>query len=151
MGAQSGEGRDEVAGRDLRPAERGDAQHLVQPGCGRAHIVLVFDIFRGRAQYDGVLDGRGDQDAFAHRGRHLEDGRLERRSKALVEHDVLAAPRRDREGVFAELVVDRIRVDAGGVDQRAADDRPVGRLADKGPVFARYAGHQCVQADLDAV
>ena len=48
---------------------------------------------------------------------------LDERARELVEHDQLAAPRRDGEAVVAEHAVELVGVQAGGVDEVARAQR----------------------------
>ncbi len=97
------------------------------------------------------MDRGRDEDALAHGPGQHEDGVRDVGAGRRVEQLVLAAAGLDGEGLCRRHVVDRVGVDAGGVDDAAgAEGAAVGRDG-PGVAVAGERGHGRVEGELDAV
>ncbi len=93
-------------------------------------VVLSLDVLGGGPEHHVAEHGRSDQHSLGDLRGHREDHVLDEPARELVEHDQLAAPRRDREAVVAEHAVELVRAQARGVDEKA-----------RGPGSPARAGH----------
>ena len=117
-GAQSGEGGDRHPVLDPRHRPAGELLDSCKPGGGRRGVRLVLDILGGRAGQEVAVDGRGDEDAFAHFGGRLEDGAAHQRALRLVKKLVFPPPRGDGKALVPGHPRDLVGIDPGGVDDK---------------------------------
>lgn len=97
------------------------------------------------------MDRGGHQHALAHGGGKLENSVPRQAAIAAVQQAVLAAAGDDVQLTLAQLVMERVAVDTGGTDDRAALQRAAAGLQQEAAVLTADALYLRVEAELAAV
>ena len=153
MGAQSGEGRDDLAQRHVLHGKGRLGGHVMQAFRRCVNGFLVLDV-GGRGTYDEVaMDGWRYEHALAHGSGEHKDGVIHVVAGGGVEQVVLALTRNDGELVVRcrHLVVDEVGIDAGSIHNGLGVEGLLPCRHGPGIAFAGNLGYGRVETELHAI
>ena len=116
MSTQSGKRSDRLSAVQGIHTVASQVQNLRQSLCRGVHILLVWNILRCRTYQQIAMDSRSYKDTFTHFGGLLENSGIYQITTIFVHQTILTSPRYDADLLFADHIVDFIRIDTCRID-----------------------------------
>ncbi len=128
MGTKSGKRSDHGPHRQILYVLAGFLNHLIQPFSGSVASLFVLRIHGSRSHQQIPVHRRRHQNAFAVLTRQGKDHSRYMAARRFVQQTVIPSARCDPDLLFADHIVDHIRVDTGRIDYALRLELPLIRL-----------------------
>ena len=116
MSTQSGKRSDRLSAVQGIHTVASQVQNLRQSLCRGVHILLIRNILRCRTYQQIAMDSRSYKDTFTHFRGLLENSGIYQIATIFVHQTILTSPRYDADLLFADHIVDFIRIDTCRID-----------------------------------
>ena len=116
MSTQSGKRSDRLSAVQGIHTVASQVQNLRQSLCRGVYILLIRNILRCRTYQQIAMDSRSYKDTFTHFRGLLENSGIYQITTIFVHQTILTSPRYDADLLFADHIVDFIRIDTCRID-----------------------------------